>query len=363
VVASYTDGEGTNESVTSAGVGPVANVNVLPVAADNTVSTTVDTSVVISAASLLANDTDVDLDTLSIASFSQPANGMVVDNGDGTFLYTPTPNFNGADSFTYTVNDGNGGSDTAVVTVTVDAPKPPPLPPPPDAGNGDGSAASEPDGDHDEDGDEDDEPVDEIQPQQNPTIPDADNSPLARRPFAQRETDTASFVSAPVTIVQATTDMVHDPFELGQLFQNARLPGIAKTISHVVTAATLPSSLDFIYDIGGFLSDLDSFKDSLSFEFSIPQWAAGSVLFTTTSLSVGYVMWTIRGGYLVASALSSIPAWALIDPLPVLEYLEDSEDSEKRQEQDDKESLDSIIDNTIRDQGSPLEHTMEAHAS
>ena len=31
VTASYTDGQGTNESVTSVGVGPIANVNDLPV--------------------------------------------------------------------------------------------------------------------------------------------------------------------------------------------------------------------------------------------------------------------------------------------------------------------------------------------
>ena len=65
----------------------------------------------ISAATLLGNDTDVDLDTLSIASFTQPANGTLIDNGDGTFTYSPTADFNGADSFSYTVSDGNGGTD------------------------------------------------------------------------------------------------------------------------------------------------------------------------------------------------------------------------------------------------------------
>ena len=63
----------------------------------------------------------MDLDTLSIASFTQPADGTLVDNGDGTFTYSPNADFNGADSFTYTVSDGNGGTDTATVNITVNA--------------------------------------------------------------------------------------------------------------------------------------------------------------------------------------------------------------------------------------------------
>ncbi|WP_153001129.1 cadherin-like domain-containing protein, partial [Thiomicrospira sp. XS5] len=65
------------------------------------------------------NDSDIDGDTLSIDSFTQPANGTLVDNGDGTFSYTPNADYNGSDSFTYTVSDGNGGTDTATVNLTV----------------------------------------------------------------------------------------------------------------------------------------------------------------------------------------------------------------------------------------------------
>ncbi len=96
-----------------------AVVNYAPVAGDDAVSTSEDTPLVISAASLLANDSDVDLDTLSVQSFTQGANGAVVDNGDGTFTYTPNLSFSGIDTFTYTVSDGNGGTDTGTVTVTV----------------------------------------------------------------------------------------------------------------------------------------------------------------------------------------------------------------------------------------------------
>ncbi len=38
----------------------------------------------------------------------------------------------------------------------------------------------------------------------------------------------------------------------------------------------------------------------------------------TSGLSIGYVVWLVRGGVLVSSMLSALPAWQMIDPLPVL---------------------------------------------
>ena len=68
---------------------------------------------------VLANDTDVDGDALTVVSVTQGANGMVVIKSDGTVSYTPNNNFAGTDTFTYTVADGKGGSATAPVAVTV----------------------------------------------------------------------------------------------------------------------------------------------------------------------------------------------------------------------------------------------------
>ena len=93
--------------------------NSAPVAADDAVAANANAANSISAASLLANDQDADNDTLSIESVTQPSNGSLQDNGDGTYTYTPTQDFTGSDSFTYTVVDGNGGSDTATVAVNV----------------------------------------------------------------------------------------------------------------------------------------------------------------------------------------------------------------------------------------------------
>ena len=58
---------------------------------------------------------------VSIDSFTQPANGAVSDNGDGTVTYTPDADFNGTDTFTYVASDGTATSNIATVTVTVTA--------------------------------------------------------------------------------------------------------------------------------------------------------------------------------------------------------------------------------------------------
>jgi hypothetical protein len=50
--------------------------------------------------------------------------------------------------------------------------------------------------------------------------------------------------------------------------------------------------------------------------------ASVGTLAVSTSLSVGYVLWLARGGALLASLASSIPAWASMDPLPVLSKLQ-----------------------------------------
>ena len=92
--------------------------NTSPTAFSDTAITAVNTQV--TTVDVLANDTDPNQgDTLSVQSFTQPDNGAVIDNGDGTFTYTPDLNFNGVDTFDYTVSDGNGGTDVGTVSVTV----------------------------------------------------------------------------------------------------------------------------------------------------------------------------------------------------------------------------------------------------
>ena len=93
--------------------------NTPPIANDDSYSGMVSTTLNIGAPGVLENDSDPDGDTLVVDSHTQPSDGSVAVNPDGSFTYTPNIGFTGADIFNYTVSDGNGGTDTALVTITV----------------------------------------------------------------------------------------------------------------------------------------------------------------------------------------------------------------------------------------------------
>lgn len=68
---------------------------------------------------ILGNDTG-NAATLTSVLVDNASNGSATVNSDGTFVYTPNPNFFGSDSFTYHAVDNTGTSNTATVTITVD---------------------------------------------------------------------------------------------------------------------------------------------------------------------------------------------------------------------------------------------------
>ena len=119
----YTISDGQGGTSTATVMVTVVPVNDPPVAASDVAATSEDVPVTIP---VLANDSDLDGDNLTVTAATAP-NGTVVINADGTITYTPNPDFNGTDTITYTVSDGKGGTATATVTVTVapvnDAPR------------------------------------------------------------------------------------------------------------------------------------------------------------------------------------------------------------------------------------------------
>jgi hypothetical protein len=78
---------------------------------------------------LLRNDDDADEDVLMAArsGTGRPDHGALEINSDGSFVYTPEPNYCGPDGFSYVVSDGRGGRDTGTVRITVGCVNDPPV--------------------------------------------------------------------------------------------------------------------------------------------------------------------------------------------------------------------------------------------
>src|SRR5439155_310356 len=94
-------------------------VNYAPVLHDARPISSENTTLNVAAAGVLANDSDVDGDTLSAILLSQPTHGSLTLNGNGSFSYVPAANYNGTDTFTYKASDGQAQSAVATVMITV----------------------------------------------------------------------------------------------------------------------------------------------------------------------------------------------------------------------------------------------------
>ena len=115
----YAISDGTGGTASATVTVNVQAVNDAPVAVNDTLNILEDAAATV--VPVLANDTDVDGDTLQVTAVTQPAAGGTVTLTNGVVSFTPAANFNGTTSFTYTVSDGNGGTASATVTVNVAA--------------------------------------------------------------------------------------------------------------------------------------------------------------------------------------------------------------------------------------------------
>jgi len=114
---SDTRGFWSNQAIVSFSVNVVPNLP--PVAADD--ASTLDAGLT-ALIDVTANDSDPDngLDLTSVVVVSQPANGALVNNADGTLSYTHDGGPSVVDSFTYTIADMAGVvSNVATVSLTI----------------------------------------------------------------------------------------------------------------------------------------------------------------------------------------------------------------------------------------------------
>lgn len=98
----------------------VTPVNDPPVAVNDQFSTSAGTPLVIAAEQgLLANDSDLEGDPLTVELVTGPEHGTLDWLPDGSVHYTPQPGFAGQDGFSYRVSDGTDTSRVAAATILV----------------------------------------------------------------------------------------------------------------------------------------------------------------------------------------------------------------------------------------------------
>ncbi len=97
----------------------INSVNDAPLAIGEGFETSEDVALVIPAAGVLENDSDIEGDPLSAELEQGPQHGTLELNADGGFTYTPQANFAGFDVFSYRVSDGSASSEVVSAEIIV----------------------------------------------------------------------------------------------------------------------------------------------------------------------------------------------------------------------------------------------------
>ena len=76
----------------------------------------------------------------------------------------------------------------------------------------------------------------------------------------------------------------------------------------------------------------EEIESQIDIDFDEFKFAVGAI---TSFSSLGYILWTLRGGALMAVALAQMPSWRMIDPLPVLDSYAGGASSDQDEEFED----------------------------
>ncbi|MGE0607851.1 MAG: tandem-95 repeat protein, partial [Pirellulales bacterium] len=254
-----------------------------------------DQTLSVSAPGLLTGATDLDGDSLSPVLIAGPSSGSLTLKADGSFTYVPVNNFNGNVSFVYVVSDGNATSQQVNVTIAVHA-------------IGGASAIDVPPAPNEDDSNEAPAPV--SQPAAAPVLTLA----VATTPTRPRGgVSHDSHAEAPAIV--ATPNVSAD--EKAVLVFAADYYANQSTQKALRVAADAdPLAFSFIEP--RFLwQKLDDLQRAVNEGDGTLKLTVGTVAVASLAMTAGYAFWTIKGGVLLGSVMSQLPAWRFMDPLPI----------------------------------------------
>jgi hypothetical protein len=269
-----------------------------------------------------ASDADLPVQTLSYSlDAASLALGMTIDSSTGAFIWTPTDAQGGtAPVVTLTVTDSGGLIDSeSVRIIVIDSSSQP------DAG------APVPDPDPDPDPAPAPAPAPDPAPVKPPSITKPGNilvPPDVTRPAALEDSLGSSRLILPDSVregISTASGMSRAGF---QFVSNTPGPLVATSwVSQGFSLNLLESLQVQVMEsvrqgIGstGFTDALDRMRNEIQARKEFENIVIGSSVAMSGGLSIGYVLWLLRGGALLGSLLSALPAWAALDPMPVLAY-------------------------------------------
>ena len=122
------------------------------------------------------------------------------------------------------------------------------------------------------------------------------------------------------------SDLVQNRFNIAARSESAAMEDLQRTLRSTV-----------------FSGQLDRLRADVQEELRLDKSVTISVAGVSLGLSLVYVLWLIRGGVLMGSYLSALPAWRVLDPLPVLSRVDE-------EAEEDDEALDAVAERS----GNPL---------
>ena len=285
----------------------VAPTNDAPTAGDDSFTTIRNGTLDLPSTVLLANDVDVDGDTLNVAIRTMPAAGLLVPLANGSFQYIPLPGFVGTDSFTYWAFDSSGTGDIGTVTIDVTIPL---LIRPTGGGRETGHSPPTHAGDSEQD---DQSAATTVIIIASPFAEESENPVIVRR----ISTDASIPSTDDLDLLSISTDY-HEVNLVGDRVDIANLEALnfASTRSAPAFAAS-PAVLEDAY-----LEQLNQLAGQFEGQGEFDALSAIALGSAASAATVAYILWTIRSGYMFAGMVASLPVWMRVDPLPVLDFNE-----------------------------------------
>ena len=167
-----------------------------------------------------------------------------------------------------------------------------------------------------------------------PSLPPVTATPPVPRPVAEppsksvAQVESATLPAAvpdvPVTNVTVESAALAEAPRRDEADSSSALRVVARSDMNLGELATpqfsdiSPSQLSQVARSDEFSRKVEEMQRQMQRQSDVRNQAIASSVLLTGSVSIGYVIWLVRGGVLVSSMLSALPAWQMIDPLPVL---------------------------------------------